>query len=231
MATPETTLSLCVCGYLNCTIPLGYCHCKCGEKTGIAEKAYIRWGKKKGDFFKYARGHHGDGAALPREPKYQGFIDGIPVIYIPMPRGASSIIDAEDESRVEGLWYDHKGYAARTITLPSGKRRRILMQHLILGHISGLELDHINGNRRDNRKINLRFATEAQNGKNRGINCNNTSGVSGVGWRKDLGVWESRIGVNWIRINLGHFKLFEDAVAARKQAEQEYYKEFARRAA
>lgn len=88
--------------------------------------------------------------------------------------------------------------------------------------------DHINGkdSRFDNRKCNLRLTTTSQNNMNKGLRINNTSGVTGVNFDKRLQQWRSRIGVNKETIELGYFDKFEDAVKARKEAEEKYFGEF-----
>lgn len=51
----------------------------------------------------------------------------------------------------------------------------------------------------------------------------NTSGVKGVYWRKDKNMWVVEIGFQKKRIRIGYFKDFEDAVKARKRAEEQYF--------
>ena len=79
--------------------------------------------------------------------------------------------------------------------------------------------DHVNRDTTDNRIENLREATPGQNQQNRGTNKNNTSGHLGVSWRKDCSRWAAKIMVDGEHHNLGLFKDFADAVAARKAAE------------
>jgi hypothetical protein len=82
------------------------------------------------------------------------------------------------------------------------------------------EIDHINGNRQDNRIENLRDVPRSLNQRNSKLQNNNRSGVSGVFWRANR--WEARIYlVSGQRKHLGRFKTFEEAVAVRKQAEME----------
>ena len=83
-------------------------------------------------------------------------------------------------------------------------------------------IDHINGDRADNRIINLRLVTKSYNSKNRGAQQNNTTGIIGVTFTKLYNRWTARINVNGERIVLGHFKKFEDAIKARKEAEKKY---------
>lgn len=87
-------------------------------------------------------------------------------------------------------------------------------------------VDHISGDKLDNSLKNLRFATPSENGMNKIIRSNNTSGVPGVSFIKTTGKWRARINLNQKEIRLGHYKSFEDAVKARKQAEIEYFGEF-----
>jgi hypothetical protein len=61
---------------------------------------------------------------------------------------------------------------------------------------------------------------------NKGIISNNTSGATGVIWNKRLNKWQSRITVDKKDIYLGSYNNFEDAVKARKEAEEKYFGEF-----
>lgn len=84
------------------------------------------------------------------------------------------------------------------------------------------QIDHINHIRTDNRFINLREATGSQNQRNRSLGKNNTSGVFGVHWRKDLQKWQARIQKNNKQISLGAFVNKSDAIICRKKAEIEH---------
>lgn len=88
-------------------------------------------------------------------------------------------------------------------------------------------IDHINGNRADNRWVNLRAATAGQNGANQGLRSTNTSGVKGVCWVTSKRKWQASITVGNRDIYLGRFARFDDAVAARKAAEDEHHGVFA----
>jgi len=90
------------------------------------------------------------------------------------------------------------------------------------------QVDHINGVRTDNRISNLREATNSQNGKNLGLSKANTSGVKGVSFEKYTNRWKATIRVEGKSISLGRFGSIEDAVLARKNAEQHYFKEWNR---
>lgn len=115
-------------------------------------------------------------------------------------------------------YIDDKGYKHVSI---NGKKYLVhrLIWHIYYGKKPNKPIDHINRNTSDNRIINLRLVTRQQNCLNRGMNKNNTSGVTGVCWNKQNNKWQSQITVNKKSILLGTFLNFEDAVKARKAAE------------
>jgi hypothetical protein len=82
-------------------------------------------------------------------------------------------------------------------------------------------LDHIDGDRRNNRIHNLRPVSKAENSRNRGLRSDNTSGRSGIYVTKS-GTFKARIFANGRDQHLGTFKEFEEAAAARKQAEERF---------
>lgn len=84
------------------------------------------------------------------------------------------------------------------------------------------QIDHINGNRADNRLLNLRDVPLGENRKNMKKPKNNTSGHMGIGWDKSRNKWNVKIGVNGKTVNVGRFKELDDAIIARKAAEKEY---------
>ena len=87
-------------------------------------------------------------------------------------------------------------------------------------------IDHINGDRADNRIANLRLATRSENNRNRLEGKNNTSGVMGVHW--DGHSWVARCGADGIRHHLGSFATLDLAAAARQEAVDRLHREFAR---
>lgn len=94
----------------------------------------------------------------------------------------------------------------------------------VMGKQKGMVVDHINRNKLDNRKENLRFVTQRTNVINQGIRKTNTSGVTGVRKRKDTGRWTAHIVVNYKSISLGCYDTKAEAVNARKIAEEKYFK-------
>lgn len=82
------------------------------------------------------------------------------------------------------------------------------------------EIDHINGDRSDNRIANLRASDPATNNRNLSIPRNNTSGRVGVYYQPAR--WRASITINDSPVHLGYFDTFEEAVAAREAAERRH---------
>lgn len=80
-------------------------------------------------------------------------------------------------------------------------------------------LDHVDGNPANNRMSNLREASQSINNKNRKLNSNSKSGVSGVAWCSISKKWRAYINVDHKQTTLGRFDSFDEAVAVRKTAE------------
>lgn len=100
---------------------------------------------------------------------------------------------------------------------------RLLAHRVIWKMMTGDEpndIDHINGNRSDNRFANLRSVTHETNGRNLSRRVNNTSGAVGVSRHRRK--WVARINPARKTIYLGIFDSFDDAVAARRAAEVKY---------
>lgn len=90
---------------------------------------------------------------------------------------------------------------------------------LCFGHIpENAEIDHINHVRDDNRLVNLRFATQGENLKNKSVSSKSTTGVTGVYFSKDKKKYRAQIKVNRKAIYLGMFDTLEEAAAARAEA-------------
>lgn len=83
------------------------------------------------------------------------------------------------------------------------------------------DIDHIDGNRSNNRLSNLRAATRAQNRQNmRSAKSNSESGVLGVHKRTGCNTWVAQIQKDGITISLGSYKTIEEAAAAYKAAKK-----------
>lgn len=109
------------------------------------------------------------------------------------------------------------GYRHGTVNGRSMLTHRVIWK-MVTGR-SPEALDHINGDRTDNRLINLREASPTLNSSNRAIAINNKSGVIGVFWNAGRKCWQAQISMNGKRQHLGLFDTKEEAKAARKAAE------------
>lgn len=81
-------------------------------------------------------------------------------------------------------------------------------------------IDHVNGNKSDNRITNLRKATRSQNTLNTKTHRNQTSKIRGVDWVKNRKKWMVRIQIEGARKTIGLFSSLDDAIKARKEAEK-----------
>ena len=97
-----------------------------------------------------------------------------------------------------------------------------LIWMMVTGELPEYEIDHINGNPKDNRLINLRSVSRQENQQNKKMYATNTSGAVGVCWDKRESKWLVRIGVNNQSAHIGYFEDWFEAVCARKSAEHKY---------
>jgi hypothetical protein len=102
--------------------------------------------------------------------------------------------------------------------------RRYYAHRLAWFYVHGVwpteQLDHRNGVRDDNRIANLREATQAENGQNKALQRNNTSGVTGVYWLPSESCWRAKITVNRTVVVLGSFKSLDAAAEARARGKE-----------
>ncbi len=99
---------------------------------------------------------------------------------------------------------------------------------MLLGYSRGKQIDHINGDRLDNRRHNLRFVTLQQNLANRKVFKNNKSGFKGVGFDKHSGKWRARISHNKRSISIIYTDNPIRAARAYNKVALELYGSFAR---
>lgn len=127
--------------------------------------------------------------------------------------GEHAIVDESDYADlVKWRWfYTNAGYASRATNQGRKKWISIPMHRYLLKAPKGQDVDHINGNKLDNRRCNLRLVTRSHNKARGGVTKRNTSGYRGVSWDKRANKWLSIIIVNGKRIHIG---LFDDIKAA-----------------
>lgn len=115
-------------------------------------------------------------------------------------------------------WVENSGYIRIAISGSRVQAHRIAWIYMT-GSWPKDKVDHVNGDRSDNRFSNPREATDEVNQRNAAIRSNNTSGIMGVTLRPESGKWMVRINTNKARLCLGTFSDFFDACCARKSAE------------
>ena len=137
---------------------------------------------------------------------------------------ARALIDIEDiEKVIEYTWCQQsKGYVIGN----NKDNNKILIHRFILNCPKNKVVDHINLNKLDNRKSNLRICTMQENDFNKPILKNNTSNKTGVSFVKRNNCWRAYININKKQIHLGYFKNIEEAIKVRKEAEEKYFREF-----
>ena len=151
-----------------------------------------------------------------------------------MTRGQYAIVDPEDYERLARYkWHAmksrHTFYAARYGRRDKDGKRKCYMMHREIMKLEGETVcDHINGNGLDNRKVNLRPATRAQNGWNRGKSkMKSRSRYKGLAWDSKDKRWEVRISVNGRRIYIGRFQDQIEAARAYDRAARRYHGRYA----
>lgn len=149
---------------------------------------------------------------------------------IKLTQGKFALVDNEDfEFLNQWNWHlSSEGYAARYQRLGFREYQTSLFMHRILNKTpKGTITDHINRNRLDNRKKNLKTSNKSKNAINSKVRVDNTSGHKGVTWVERRKRWMAQIDVNTKHIGLGYFKEIKDAIIARRQAALKYHKEYA----
>ena len=138
-------------------------------------------------------------------------------------KGKYAEVDDEDYLSLKNYrWHLVGGrYIARGI-MTDGKQTRLYLHHAILGKKEGMDVDHINGNKLDNTRKNLRFVTHHQNTLNRKTPSNNTTGYRGVTYHKKDKKYQAAISKKGKTVYLGQFKTSKEASLIYNQARMEY---------
>jgi hypothetical protein len=112
------------------------------------------------------------------------------------------------------------GYLNVAITDSVGKQKTFQVHHICYYMHYGIEplqiVDHIDQDRLNNRPDNFQLVSATVNQRNRGINSNNTSGITGIYWHKQYKKWQAYIKINSKMKHIGSFNSLEEASTARE---------------
>ena len=112
---------------------------------------------------------------------------------IQLTKDKQTIVDADDYEELNRFkWHVSKGYAIRYKKI-NGVRKTFYMHREVNKTQAGLITDHINRDKLDNRKVNLRSVNHMINILNTGLSSNNTSGYKRLSWDKRSESWRIRI--------------------------------------
>jgi len=139
----------------------------------------------------------------------------------------TDVFDAHEGGRIRASWSRSHNYIYAMYT---HKRCFFSFHRDAIDVPDGMEVDHITHGTMsfiDNRRCNLRSATRSQNSINKPTPITNTSGVKGVSWYRRDKKWYARIKANGKQQHLGSFEDINDAIEARRRAEEKYHGEFA----
>lgn len=138
---------------------------------------------------------------------------------IPLTKGQVALVDDENYANLAKYkWHCSGGYAQRSYG-PAAARKSIRMHNEILPARVGFFVDHINRDRLDNRRSNLRHVTNQQNCWNSAARATSKTGVKGVSWREEKQRFRAVIEHAGRQVFLGHFDKIEEAAAARAAKE------------
>jgi len=143
-------------------------------------------------------------------------------------KGASTTLDDADYDRAKAFHW-HKttnGYVAGYVVEQGG--RRVYLHRWLLDAQPGQFVDHIDGNKLNNRRSNLRLVTRSQNQANRRHNRTSRSRYKGVTWHKRRKRWMARIQVRGRRITIGYFNDPLQAAYEYDAFARNYFGEYAR---
>ena len=142
-------------------------------------------------------------------------------------KGKFTLVDDSDfEWLNQFKWQSTQGYARRSWK-ENGKTKNLSMHREIIKPLIGEQVDHINGNKLDNRRENLRIC--ASQGNNRNANTKRgISGYKGVHWYKRDQRWVAFLTIDDKHKYLGYFDDPKEAAKAYNEGAKKYFGEFAK---
>lgn len=193
------------------------CVCKCGSETIINRCNLVSGNSKSCGCLKLGK----DKKASPPHMAPDG------AAWIQLTRGKWCLVDSEDFPLVSQYEWNLSvhGYAIRN---PSKFCKSRFLHRLVMGEPNGKQVDHRNMDTLDNRKKNLRVASDTQNKFNKGLRKDNVSGYKGVNLHSQTGKWTMEIQANGIRERKSGFLTAKDAHVAYCEASKRLHGEFAR---
>jgi hypothetical protein len=135
------------------------------------------------------------------------------------------LCDLEFAKSINGRWFAQLDKRSNKfyIYASKGRRGKLFFHRAIMGAPESAEVDHINRNTLDNRRLNLRVVSREGNRQNLGesFSNNKSSGIRGVHWHKGDKKWQVTVGAFGKKYYIGKFKNLSDAENAARNARQE----------
>jgi hypothetical protein len=129
------------------------------------------------------------------------------VTEIRLTKGKVTLVDDDDVALVAGFrWhYGCRGYAVRVTRDQDGRKKWVFLHRVLIDPPPGLTVDHIDGDRLNNRRANLRVATHSQQRANTKVGKNSKSGFKGVTWHGASRLWHVRVGFQGKTLSFGYY--------------------------
>lgn len=143
---------------------------------------------------------------------------------IALTQGKFALCDDEDFEWLNQYFWSFDRYAVRG----TNSRGKFYMHREVSKAKINQEIDHINGNKLDNRKFNLRITNRNGNMQNRNLLKTNKSGYKGVSFENQTKKWKVQICIHSHNMNLGRFATKKKAAKVYDEAAKKYFGEFAR---